>query len=431
MGLDQLACKAGLKLSILFILTNDYIDISYIDHFHGAFMHSLFLRMRFIHWLGAILLLVNAIFFTDQIYSQILQYVIVVVLIIHDLDEKFWGVDPLDKITDYMRSFEKKDLSVECKVNSDYNSEMSKILTVINSFRLNVKSTLIDIQKQATVSDEIVNTLAKKTDDIAHRIQNQDQRVDNVAQQFEILDTHSLELQTKAEQTQEQVSNTKEGLVQSNKAMNDMVDMIATYVTSSENLSHKFELLSEQANSIGGVVSVINNLAGQTNLLALNAAIEAARAGEHGRGFAVVADEVRQLATSTQNSLEQINSIIHGISTAISQAGEQIDLQSKNLNTLSFYSRNSQKEISTACDNIDNILNLIGQKEGKLQATDNVDIRYIHRLVVEVSHEIQILKELSTSNANDCNELKNQGKLLNDVSDNIVAQLATFKTQAG
>lgn len=88
-------------------------------------MHSLFLRMRFIHWLGAILLLVNAIFFTDQIYSQILQYVIVVVLIIHDLDEKFWGVDPLNKITDYMRSFEKKDLSVECKVNSDYNSEMS------------------------------------------------------------------------------------------------------------------------------------------------------------------------------------------------------------------------------------------------------------------------------------------------------------------
>lgn len=391
-------------------------------------MHSLFLRMRIVHWVGGILLLVNATFFTEQLISQLLQYAVVVVLIIHDLDEKFWGVDSLDKVTKYMRSFEQKDLSVECEINSSYNSEMSKVLNVIDSFRVNVKGALIDIKQQAVVSDEIANTLNQKTNDIAQRIQTQDQRVDNIAQQFQILDEHSLALQSKAEQTQEQVNNTKDGLVLSNEAMNDMVGMIENYVSSSNNLSEKFELLSSQADSIGDVVSVINNLAGQTNLLALNAAIEAARAGEHGRGFAVVADEVRQLAMSTQNSLEQINQIISGISTAISQAGEQMEMQSKNLNTLSSYSKNSQNEIGKACGNIDKILDLIGQKENHGQASDSVDIRYIHTLVVDVSREIQTLKALSTSNADDCDKLQEQGKRLNVVSDNIVNQLAAFKT---
>jgi len=385
--------------------------------------------MRLIHWLGAISLFVNALFFTEQFYSQILQYIIIFLLIIHDLDEKFWGVDSLNKITDYMRTFEQKDLSVECQINSDYNSEMSKVLSVINSFRLNVKGALIDIKTQAIASDEIANTLTSKTNDIAQRIQNQDQRVDKIALQFKILDEHSLALQIKAEQTQEQVRKTRDGLQLSNEAMSNMAYMIETYVSSSENLSNKFGLLSDQVNSIGGVVSVINNLADQTNLLALNAAIEAARAGEHGRGFAVVADEVRQLAMSTQSSLNQINQIIDGISTAVHQAGEQIELQSKNLSDLSSHSKNSQTEINTACNNIDGILNLIGQKESQGQVSDNVDIRYIHKLVVDVSHEIQTLKMLSHSNADDCNELQNQGKRLNEVSDNIVNQLAAFKTQ--
>jgi len=385
--------------------------------------------MRLIHWLGAISLFFNALFFTEQFYSQILQYIVIFLLIIHDLDEKFWGVDSLNKITDYMRTFEQKDLSVECQINSDYNSEMSKVLSVINSFRLNVKGALIDIKTQAIASDEITNTLTSKTNDIAQRIQNQDQRVDKIALQFKILDEHSLALQIKAEQTQEQVRKTRDGLQLSNEAMSNMAYMIETYVSSSENLSNKFGLLSDQVNSIGGVVSVINNLADQTNLLALNAAIEAARAGEHGRGFAVVADEVRQLAMSTQSSLNQINQIIGGISTAVHQAGEQIELQSKNLSDLSSHSKNSQTEINTACDNIDGILNLIGQKESQGQVSDNVDIRYIHKLVVDVSHEIQTLKMLSHSNADDCNELQNQGKRLNEVSDNIVNQLAAFKTQ--
>jgi len=90
---------------------------------------------------------------------------------------------------------------------------------------------------------------------------------------------------------------------------------------SKENLEI-LESLKSQAKSIGSIVQTIREIAAQTNLLALNAAIEAARAGEHGRGFNVVAGEVRKLATRVQDSIQEVNSHINGISGEISKISE-------------------------------------------------------------------------------------------------------------
>lgn len=106
---------------------------------------------------------------------------------------------------------------------------------------------------------------------------------------------------------------------------------IANISESLENTSEQSMQMASQSEDIKTVVQIISEIAEQTNLLALNAAIEAARAGEHGRGFAVVADEVRKLAENTQKSLADINASVSTLAQSIVDIGDDIARQTKEI----------------------------------------------------------------------------------------------------
>lgn len=387
-------------------------------------MRSLFIRMRFIHWLGVILLIINAVIFTENAISQFIQGIVVVFLVVHDIDEKLWGVDSLKSVTTYMKHFEKKDLSIECDVNSRYNSEIAKVLNVINTFRCNVKEALEEIQQQATVSDDISIQLKHKSSNISERIVKQDARVSLLTEQLDKLDNTSFALKEKAEQTQRQVKTTHSKLEHSAEMMDRLVQGLDSYLEANYKLQDNFHRLTDQTQAIEGVVSVIANLADQTNLLALNAAIEAARAGNQGRGFAVVAEEVRGLAQSTQESLNEINTIVLGISATVRMAGEQMSSQTSTITQLCESTTVSQTEVRSASESIGTVLSLIEHD----QSNDDVNILSVSQLVGEASKKIEELKLLSGSNAEDCKELIQQGVNLTQVTENVVRKLNMFKT---
>ena len=184
-------------------------------------------------------------------------------------------------------------------------------------------------------------------------------------------------------------------------------------------LSQKVDALTEQAKNIKDVLSIISDIADQTNLLALNAAIEAARAGEHGRGFAVVADEVRKLAERTQKSLSEISSNVNLITQNVVEIAEETSLTSRNMHNIS----DSAQELIVSSENTKS--NLAITKE---QATDVMHkSTYIATKTKNLISNMDEIIELSEKNTALRVDVENAAQSLSSDSKLLENELSKFK----
>lgn len=196
------------------------------------------------------------------------------------------------------------------KITSKSKDELAEIATAYNNMLINFKALITSVDQSVTGVNEATDILAINIEQASNGVESQMQETDMVATAItemvatiEEIATNTTETATKAEQTNLNAQKGKQGV----DATIAQITILSERLSESESVVNQ---LAEDSVTIGSVLDVIRGIAEQTNLLALNAAIEAARAGEQGRGFAVVADEVRSLASRTQDSTKEIEGII-------------------------------------------------------------------------------------------------------------------------
>lgn len=225
---------------------------------------------------------------------------------------------PLNKILNSISIMGSGDFSKN--LDHQAKNEFGQLSAQVNKLRTQFSNIL----KQISDDSEKVNAAADANQSSASKtmegIQNQQKMTDSVVSSVdELRDSSNLVAQS--------ASQTHDIVVDATEIANEGCKVINANIESTEKLSSKLKdtavivnRVNEMSNNISSVIQVIRDVSEQTNLLALNAAIEAARAGEHGRGFAVVADEVRTLANKTGESTNQIKKVIDGLQISVNNA---------------------------------------------------------------------------------------------------------------
>lgn len=328
-------------------------------------------------------------------------------------------IRPLNKFKEKLLEIgENKDITQSLDNNAP--EELSKMADGVNAL-LSALQGLIEAAKQSSTENaSIAHELSTSSLGVGNNVEKSVAIINETSDQA-ILINEEIELSIKNAQVSKD-----EMLVANNTllaARDEIVRLTKNVQTTTDReiaLAKDVANLYDETSEVKNVLEVISSIADQTNLLALNAAIEAARAGEHGRGFAVVADEVRSLAGHTQASLVKIDETISSVIKSIKNVSKDMNKSAEEI-----------QELSTIADNVDARINetvvmVIKASEASDKTVD--DFESTGEKVSAIVEKIAEINSLSATNARSVEEIASAAEHLNTMTENLNSQLETFRT---
>jgi len=327
---------------------------------------------------------------------------------------------PLDTLNHVVEELSSSEGDLRQRLNVSANDEFSHVSRNINKF---IEKLHEIVNKSKTISTEnasISEELSRTASEVVKNVDTESKIVEHTKEEGIALVKNIEASVGKAKSSQEALRKTQGDIAGVKTKVEQLENTMQATAAKEQNLAERLNTVSQNANEVKEVLSIIRDIADQTNLLALNAAIEAARAGEHGRGFAVVADEVRKLAERTQKSLVEIDATINVVVQSIMDANTDIAANAADVHALSTLSNELQ-------EGMNNVANIIHKTidESHYNVDNFIETSDKIKLIVE---EIEKINAISKENVGSIDNVSQASEHLHVMTENLNNELGKFKS---